>query len=33
MKPEAEILCKQIICKEPGRYIGWPTIVRRAPAS
>ena len=28
MTPEAEILSKQMICKEPGRYIGWPTIVR-----
>ena len=28
MSPRAEILSKQIICKEPGRYIGWPTIVR-----
>jgi sialidase-1 len=28
MAPEAEILSKQIICKEPGRYIGWPTIIR-----
>lgn len=28
MTPEAKILSKQIICKEPGRYIGWPTIVR-----
>lgn len=26
--PEAEILSKQIICKEPGRYLGWPTMVR-----
>ena len=25
---KSEILSKQIICKEPGRYIGWPTIVR-----
>jgi hypothetical protein len=28
MTPEAEILSKQVICKEPGRYIGWPTIAR-----
>ena len=28
MPPAAEILSKQIICKQPGRYIGWPTIVR-----
>ena len=28
MAPEAEIIAKRIICKEPGRYIGWPTIVR-----
>ena len=28
MAPAADILSKQIICKEPGRYIGWPTIIR-----
>ncbi len=28
MTREAEILSKQVICKEPGRYIGWPTIAR-----
>ena len=28
MTPRAEILSKQIICQEPGRYIGWPTIAR-----
>ena len=28
MAPAAQILSKQIICKEPGRYIGWPTIIR-----
>ena len=24
----AEILETKVICKEPGRYIGWPTICR-----
>ena len=24
----AEILERKVICKEPGRYIGWPTITR-----
>ena len=28
MAPEAEIFSKQIIAKESGRYMGWPTIVR-----
>ena len=28
MPPAAEILSKKIICKQLGRYIGWPTIVR-----
>ena len=28
MSPQAEILSSKVICKEPGRYIGWPTIVR-----
>ena len=28
MAAAAQILSKQIICKEPGRYIGWPTIIR-----
>ena len=28
MIPEFEILSKRTICKEPGRYIGWPTIIR-----
>ena len=28
MAPEARILSRRILCKEPGRYIGWPTIVR-----
>ena len=28
MAPRVEILSNHIICKEPGRYIGWPTIVR-----
>lgn len=28
MSPRAEIISNKVICKEPGRYIGWPTIVR-----
>jgi hypothetical protein len=28
MSPQAEILFNKVICKEPGRYMGWPTIVR-----
>ncbi len=24
--PEAEILSEKVICQQPGRYIGWPTI-------
>ena len=27
---QAEILSQQVICKEPGRYIGWPTIAKAA---
>ena len=23
-----EIIAKQMLCKQPGRYIGWPTIIR-----
>ena len=26
----AEIMCTKVLCKQPGRYIGWPTIARRA---
>ncbi len=28
MSPRAEVISNKVICKEPGRYIGWPTIVR-----
>jgi len=28
-QPRAEILWTRTICKEPGRYIGWPTVCRR----
>ena len=28
MATGAEILWTRVICKEPGRYIGWPTIAR-----
>ena len=28
-QPRAEILATRVICKEPGRYIGWPTVCRR----
>ena len=28
MAPSAEVLSKRVICKEPDRYIGWPTIER-----
>ncbi|SVC29210.1 uncharacterized protein METZ01_LOCUS282064 [marine metagenome] len=27
MAPRADILSTQVICKEFGRYIGWPTTV------
>ena len=27
-EPMVKILATQVICKEPGRYIGWPTIAR-----
>ena len=27
---QAEILSQQVICKEPGRYIGWPSIAKAA---
>jgi len=26
---QAEILATEVLCKQPGRYIGWPTIARR----
>ncbi|MDP6982130.1 MAG: exo-alpha-sialidase [Candidatus Latescibacteria bacterium] len=26
----AQVLSTHVICRQPGRYIGWPTIVRRA---
>ena len=26
--PEAEIILTSVMCKQPGRYIGWPTITR-----
>jgi len=25
----AEILCTKVLCKEPGRYIGWPSVCTR----
>jgi hypothetical protein len=28
VEPMAEILSTQIICKQPNRYIGWPTIAK-----
>lgn len=27
---EAQILGRQVVCREPGRYLGWPTLCRRA---
>ena len=27
-EPGATILSRQVVCKEAGRYIGWPTIAR-----
>ena len=27
-EPRVEIMSTKVICKEPGRYIGWPTIAR-----
>jgi len=28
-QPGARILWTRVLCREPGRYIGWPTIARR----
>ncbi|MCE5249891.1 glycoside hydrolase [bacterium] len=27
-QPDAEILSTAVVCKEPGRYIGWPSVAR-----
>ena len=29
LKPSATVLWSRVICKQPGNYIGWPTIARR----
>jgi len=29
LQPRAEIIWTQVLCKEPGRYIGWPTVCCR----
>jgi hypothetical protein len=29
-EPGADILFTTVVCKEPGRYIGWPTVVKTA---
>jgi len=28
VQARAEILCTKPVCKEPGRYCGWPTVCR-----
>ena len=29
LRPSATVLRSRVICKQPGNYIGWPTIARR----
>ncbi|MEA3401428.1 MAG: sialidase family protein [Armatimonadota bacterium] len=30
MTPQAQIIESRVICRQPGRYIGWPTIAKAA---